>query len=531
MCSFLCITLWPMSGAGNPVPKTAVRFEARIVDGTTGKPLAARVAITNAQGRFVEIDGEHAHVRFLDKRWCYVKGSFSLELPASGIGIEIRRGFEVRPLMASLGVGGDRQSMQQTFRLQRWIDTRRMGYFSGDIHAHLPVPREAYPQMEAEGLNTLTLLSLANSPDTSSVNRCFTGTVDSHSTTGCEIYVSQEIQDWQMGHITLLNLRHLVTGYPDTGGSLEYWRSNPDWDLLRAMRATHRQNGLVFWSHLCSLPGAQSPIGIALGLVEGIELITWNDPTQLPNHWSPWKNSGMSQAEFPVMRAVDLYYQYLNAGFRLPIAAGTDKFGEEIPLGSNRTYARTKEPATYSSWLEGVKAGNGFVSNGPILEFETGELGPGDVVSFKGTKKVKAHARARSIVPFTTLEIILNGETIGHKTIPIQNNPPVAGVYSMELEITLEIEKSAWLAARVAEHPDLRNPILPRGLSVFAHSNPIYFLQNGHKVREAASIAYLRKYVQGTLHWLGTNPPFFNEEDRQSAKRDAQLALKVYKGL
>ena len=45
--------------------------------------------------------------------------------------------------------------------------------------------------------------------------------------------------------------------------------------------------------------------------MDGLELLTWNDPTQLPNHWSPWKYSGMSRAEFPVMRAVDLCYQYL----------------------------------------------------------------------------------------------------------------------------------------------------------------------------------------------------------------------------
>ena len=47
----------------------------------------------------------------------------------------------------------------------------------------------------------------------------------------------------------------------------------------------------------------------------------------------------MSQGEFTVMRAMDLYYQYLNAGFRLPIGAGTDKMGEGIPVGSNRLCA------------------------------------------------------------------------------------------------------------------------------------------------------------------------------------------------
>ena len=143
------------------------------------------------------------------------------------------------------------------------------------------------------------------------------------------------------------------------------------------------------------------------------------------------------------MRAVDLYYQYLNAGLRLPIAAGTDKFGEEIPLGSNRTYACLKGPSNYSSWLAGVKAGNGFVSNGPILEFQAGDKTPGDVLEFNGTKQVRVHARARSILPFTTLEIIENGETVAHKTVPIPKNPPVEGVYSLEVEATVVLQKSS----------------------------------------------------------------------------------------
>lgn len=87
------------------------------------------------------------------------------------------------------------------------------------------------------------------------------------------------------------------------------------------------------------------------------------------------------------------------------------------------------------------------------------------------------------------------------------------------------------LAARVVDNPDLRNRILPRNVSVFAHTSPVYFLKDGQKVREPASVAYLRKYVEGTLHWLGTHPAFFDERDRQNAQRDAEEALRVYRSL
>ena len=509
----------------------ATRLEGRIVDDATGQLLAARVAITNPDGKFAELDGEHAHVQYLDKRWCYVDGVFSLTLPETGVVVEIRRGFETRPLNVTIASSTNGTAIQKTFRLRRWIDMRQKGYFNGDFHAHLPVPSEAHAQMRAEDLNALTLLHVTDAQYASPINDCFIGRLDPISTPGCEIRVSQEVRDWQMGHLTLLNLTNLVPGYPDVGGTMEYYRSAPQWDLVRAMRATREQGGIIFWSHFASLPGAQSPVGIALGLVDGIELITWNDPTQLPNHWSPWQNSGMSQAEFPIMRPLDLYYQYLNAGFRVPIAAGTDKFAEDIPFGSNRTYARAKEPANYAAWVEAIKAGKAFVSNGPILEFDAGGHEVGDVVEFHGTNRFKARVTARSILPFTTLAIVVNGQTVAHKTIAIPKNPAVDGIYSMEVETTVELARSAWVAACVAEHPDLRSHILPRGVSVFAHTAPIYFLQDGRKVREEASIAYLRKYVEGVLHWLGTKPPFANEPDRQNAQRTAEEALRVYRAL
>jgi hypothetical protein len=525
--ALFCGSLGVPSGAS----AATSRLEGRILDDASGQPLAARVGITNLDGKFVEIRGKHAHVQYLGKRWCYVDGAFSAEIPASGVGIEIRRGFETRPLSEAISGEGSGKPLRKDFRLRRWNNLGQKGYVNGDIHAHLPVPSEAHPQMRAEDLNALRLLHMADKDDDLPINHCFTGKLDRQSTSGHEIFVAQEIRDFQMGHLTLLGLTNLVTGYPDMGGGMEFWKCRPHWDLAPAMRAARAQNGVVFWSHVCSLPGEQLPVALALGLVDGIELITWNDPTQFPNHWEPWQWSGMSQAEFPIMCALDLYYQFLNAGFRLPVGAGTDKFGEEIPLGSNRTFARVDGQAGYASWLAAVKAGRSFVSNGPLLEFEADGHGPGDVIDFQGTRQVKARVTARSILPFNMLEIVLNGKPVGHLVKTMWSNAPVDGVFSMEVQTTVELQSSGWLAARVMDNPDLRNSILPRNLSVFAHTSPVYFLKDGRRVREEASITYLRKYVQGALHWLSTKPQFVRPEDLNNARKDAEKALQYYREL
>jgi hypothetical protein len=254
-----------MLGCRALAPSTGGHLEASVVDDATGTPLAARVAVTNPDGKFVEIEGKHAHVQYLGKRWCYVDGSFAAAIPASGATIEIRRGLEALPLSATISANASGKATQKTYRLRRWIDMRSKGCVNGDIHAHLPIPKEAYSQMRAEDLGAQVLLYLPDPDNPPAINKYFTGRIDAGSTPGCEIYVGQEVQDWQMGHLNMLGLTRLVPGYPRAGGTLEYWKSQPQWDLIRAMRAVREQNGTVFWPHMSSLPGEELPIGLALG--------------------------------------------------------------------------------------------------------------------------------------------------------------------------------------------------------------------------------------------------------------------------
>jgi hypothetical protein len=75
-----------------------------IVDDATGKPA------------WPSPIPQHPHVQYLDKRWCYVTNRFSLTLPASEVGIEIRRGLETRPIHVSVPGGGNSKTIQKEFR-------------------------------------------------------------------------------------------------------------------------------------------------------------------------------------------------------------------------------------------------------------------------------------------------------------------------------------------------------------------------------------------------------------------------------
>ena len=498
-------------------------LEGRIVDDNTGQPVAATLLLADENGKPLEIEGSHAHVEYLGKRRCYVDGGFALNARPSRLSVELRRGLETIPLQTDVDLTRQ-ESSPLTFRLKRWIDMRELGYLSGDTHVHFLSQSQSHVQMRAEDLHVLNLLV----SDFTNDREKFTGKIDPISTPGHTVFVGQESRDWQNGHVILLGINRIVEPFEPFGGKFQD-RNEPNLLMARILSDARRQGGVTTWAHFCNLPGAESPIDIALGLVDAIDLVTYDDPTQLPSHWGPWKNSGMSQAEFTVMRSMDLYYRYLNSGFQLPIGAGTDKMGDNIPVGSNRLYTIPVGEPNYPGWLAGLKAGNGFVTNGPMLTFEVEGRHSGEVVEFTGSRRVKARATARSILPFESLEIVLNGESASIKTIT--SRPGNDGLFTLELEGEYELNRSSWLAARVAENPASRNRILPRGLTVFAHTNPVYFLRNGAKVKEISSIRYLQRYLKGTLHWLNTEAKFRTAAERDEALRLADKARAFYEDL
>jgi hypothetical protein len=112
-----------------------------------------------------------------------------------------------------------------------------------------------------------------------------------------------------------------------------------------------------------------------------------------------------------------------------------------------------------------------------MLTFEVEGHTAGDVVEYSGSRKVKARATARSILPFASLEIVVNGESAAIQ----EDSRQADGLYQMEVEATLDLHRSSWVAARVAEEPGMHERILPRGLTVFAHTNPLYYLRAAPK--------------------------------------------------
>ncbi len=496
------------------------RFTGHIVDSETGQPLAASVVVKNAGGDAVEIDGEHAHVQYLQQQWCYVDGEFTLPGKADGYSVEIRRGLETLPVRQTISSG----AAEHVFRLKRWIDMAEQGFMSGDAHVHMLSPAQSHLQMRAEDLGVLSL----QVSDFTNDAQYFTGRLDPVSTPGRAVYVGQEFRDWQQGHINLLRLRKIVQPLQPFGGIFQK-TTKPHQALAPAAREGHAQGAVVNWAHFSNLPGAESPIDIALGLIDAIELITYDDPTGPPPHWEPWRMERPADLPaLPKLAGIELYYHYLNAGFRLPAVAGTDKMSEAIPVGSNRYYANVGDEQSYDAWIAGIQAGNGFVTNGPLLTLDVDGRGSGEVVEFSAPRTVTAHAAARSIHPFTRLQIVVNGKAVATSGAPSQDE---AGIYEAKLETPVDLNESVWVAARVSEPDREGKLILPRNLTVFAHANPVYFLRDGKKVRVQDSIDHLMLYLRYSSRWFSTAARFGTEAQKQQAVQSAEQARQVFESL
>src|SRR5262249_46303529 len=94
-----------------------------------------------------------AHVQ----KWAYIDGTCEISLPAASITIEVTKGFEFKPLREVVTLAPGKIALR--FALERWVDLRKEGWYSGDIRAHFLTPHGALLEAAAEDLAVVNLLA------------------------------------------------------------------------------------------------------------------------------------------------------------------------------------------------------------------------------------------------------------------------------------------------------------------------------------------------------------------------------------
>lgn len=117
------------------------------------------------------------------------------------------------------------------------------------------------------------------------------------------------------------------------------------------------------------------------------------------------------------------------------------------------------------------------------------------------------------------LEIIANGKLVAWENLKSTDQDKI---YSQTLEAEINLSESTWIIGRVTSVGGSK--MLPRNLTVFAHSNPVYFLLDGKSTYVPESQKYLRLYQKAAVNWVEKYSNFRNGAERERALQYLQQA-------
>jgi hypothetical protein len=303
------------------------------------------------------------------------------------------------------------------------------------------------------------------------------------------VRVGSENRTQALGHISLLGYRGALIQPLCTGGPDESAIGDPlEVTMAEWAERCIQQGGLVVMPHAPN-PDNERAADIVLGLVQAIEMQTIN-PYDL--QLNPY---GLAD-----------WYRYQNLGYQIPLVGGSDKMSAACLLGGIRTYAQLgQRPFTYEGWMAAVRAGNTFVTVGPLIEFSVeGQAAGGRVTLPAGGGTIAVSWRVESVsVPIEQVEVVVGGLVAEQVT--------VAKLLGSSGSASIRIGQSTWVALRV------RGSYRGRHGEIAAHTSAVQVIVGDQSIFvEAEAIAVLDQ-IEGAIAYVDTLAP------RPQAQRYKQL--------
>jgi hypothetical protein len=163
-------------------------------------------------------------------------------------------------------------------------------------------------------------------------------------------------------------------------------------------------------------------------------------------------------------------------------------------------------------------SGRTFVTNGPMLFLEVAGKEPGDEIRLTGPRSVKVKARAQSLVPMTVLELIVNGE------VKATAKPSADGA-AIEINHSLRIDRSSWIAARVWGD---RHRLVVNDPKVFAHTSPVYCYLGGQRILFPEDARIVVAWINRLIQDVVASPRFSSEGRRNEVVDLFRRAQRYY---
>jgi hypothetical protein len=190
----------------------------------------------------------------------------------------------------------------------------------------------------------------------------------------------------------------------------------------------------------------------------------------------------------------DVWYRFLNLGYRISPAAGSDWPYSDFP-GVVRNYVKVNGRLDLNTWFDSFHAGHVYVTNGPFLEFTINGRQMGDELRVRRGARLNIAASTQlnpDVDQLNRLELVVLGDVAA--TVPADGKDRLA------LRQELKADRSMWIAVRaLGGRQDPRNMIV-------AHSAPIYVVVDGEPSWKASAVPDLVAYQRAQLQDLLTAP-------------------------
>ena len=498
-----------------------------------GKPQFARISVTDERGHFYAPNAEWTWIQADDgydrsrapfgAHYFYAKSypeGIRIEAPEGPLTIDVTKGFEYGTLHRTID-SRTANSSDLTFHLKKLDWGRGPGpkWVGSDLHVHMNYggtyrsEREILlEQAEGEGVRIVNNLVVNKEQRFPDIRSALFNEVLKYFSWNATDLVGQEFHTSYWGHRGLLNLiLPGYAGYPNTAAASLYPMNADVYDMA------HAQGALVGAVHpFDEVPDPfadppqritdELPVDVALGKLDYMEIVGFSDHRSTAAVW----------------------YRLLNLGFHVPAGAGTDATTDYAApirgqVGMDRVYASIPGgPVSVDAWMDALKKGRTFATNGPLIEFTLGGQRVGDELKFDGPQvSVPFTAKLRSIVPVDHFEVVCNGRVV--ETLKL------AGARdSADDTGTLPLKESGWCVLRTssdnAEYPVLDN-------YVYATTSPVYVTVGGKAPRSPEDAKYFAAWIERTIDTTSHYPDWNSPSEKEFVLKRLAEAKAVYEKL
>lgn len=384
------------------------------------RPVACRIHVKDAAGKPVKVPGRVAwndhHV---------VDGRDVLELPEGRYHLEIERGPEYESVSRELRIRA-RADLSSKVELRRIAHLASEGWWSGELHVHRPLA-DVELLMRAEDLHVAPVITWWN---------------------GKDLWEGKEIPAELVKRFDSNRFVHLMAGEDEReGGALMFYGLPRPLGIRGATR--EYPSPVKFLLEAKKTPGVHVdiekpfwwdvPVWLATGQIDTMGMAV-NHMCRSQMYESEAWGKARPVDRLPPPRGngywvQEIFYHALNSGLRIAPSAGSASGVLANPVGYNRAYVHLDGEPSYEKWMEGLRAGRSFITNGPLLRVKANGQFPGHVFTSDKALWIELEAKLDGRDPVESLEILRDGRI--ERTVPVKEAPG-----------RLEFAQSGWFLVR-----------------------------------------------------------------------------------